>query len=106
MIDFLCSALIRYHFSSRLVPWVHFVPIAHSGADIVKKVEWLKRHDALAHRIAENARNFARSYLRLEDYYCYMTALLETLSGLTANTTAIRPFQPKPIDSLKYSSDI
>lgn len=65
-----------YHFSERLKPWVHYVPLAYNAADVVEKIEWLKAHDHLAQRIANNARNFGRSYLRLEDYYCYVSSYL------------------------------
>lgn len=100
----------RYHFSARLRPWVHYVPVSYSGADIVQKVEWLRKHNLMAKRIADNARNFARSYLRLEDYYCYIASLLETIGTLSANTnkfnnvSALQSFSPRPIDLLKYGN--
>ena len=30
-----------YHFSARLVPWVHYVPLAYSSADLIEKVQQL-----------------------------------------------------------------
>lgn len=31
-----------YHFSSRLRPWVHYVPLSYSASDLIEKIEWLK----------------------------------------------------------------
>ncbi len=28
----------EYHFSGRLVPWVHYVPLSYNTADVVAKV--------------------------------------------------------------------
>jgi hypothetical protein len=53
-----------------------------SAADVVEKIEWLKSHDKEAQQIALNARNFGLSYLRLEDQYCYVATLLDTLGEL------------------------
>jgi hypothetical protein len=37
-----------FHFSARLLPWVHYVPLTYSTADAIDKIEWLKRHDEKA----------------------------------------------------------
>ncbi len=49
-----------FHFSVRLKPWVHYVPLAYNMADAIDKIEWLKSHDELAQRIALNGRNFGK----------------------------------------------
>ncbi len=59
------------------------------------QVEWLKAHDELAHRIADNGRNFGLSYLRLEDTYCYAAAVLDTLGDVLHGSDALRPFNPQ-----------
>jgi hypothetical protein len=89
-----------YHFTARLKPWVHYVPIAYNAADVVEKIEWLKAHDHLAQRIASNARNFGKSYLRLEDYYCYIASALETVAAITKNTSAAVPFRSTKVTRL------
>ena len=83
-----------YHFSSRLKPWVHYVPLSYSAADVVDKILWLREHDHLAQRIALNARNFGRSYLRVEDYLCYVATAFNELSRLYNGSDALRPFDP------------
>lgn len=82
----------NYHFSSRLKPWVHYVPISTTGADIIHKIKWLRRHDNLARRIARNGYNFGRSYLRLEDYLCYTATALESLGKLLHGSDVLEPF--------------
>lgn len=72
---------LRYHFSARLIPWVHYVPLSYSSADLVRKVRWLRDHDELAQQLAANARAFARSYLRIEDYYCYALHAMEAVAS-------------------------
>ena len=53
-----------YTFSARLQPWVHYVPLAYNMADAIDKIDWLIKHDVMAHQIASNAKNFGKSYLR------------------------------------------
>ena len=84
---------LEYTYSARLVPWVHYVPLAYNGADVVAKIKWLREHDEDAHRIAENGRNFGKSYLRLEDYYCYLASTLKVISEIEAGTDATEPFE-------------
>jgi hypothetical protein len=89
------DSAFRYHFSSRLKPWVHYVPLNYAASDLAEKVAWLQSHDDLARKIVENARNFGNSYLRVEDYYCYGATALKTVSELTGKYDAHVPFHPK-----------
>jgi len=70
----------EYHFSSRLKPYVHFVPLTYSAADAAEKVKWLQQNDHLAKTLAANARNFALSHLRLEDIVCYAASALKVMA--------------------------
>ena len=67
--------------------------------DVIEKVEWLQKHDNMTQQLAMNAKVFADSYLRLEDYYCYPASALEILGNLMQNSDAMSPFQPKKIES-------
>lgn len=87
----------EYHFSGRLKPWVHYVPLTYSAADIVNKIEWLKKNDGMAQQLAANARNFGLSYLRLEDQYCYAATALETFGKIFRDSSALKPFSPTEI---------
>ena len=81
-----------YHFSARLQPWVHYVPLTYSAADLTEKIEWLIAHDEAAQRIARNARAFGDSYLRLEDTLCYVASALEAVGEVTGKRDANVPF--------------
>jgi hypothetical protein len=86
-----------YHFSYHLKPWVHYVPIVYSLADLIDKIEWLKQNDDLARQIVSNAQAFAKSHLRLEDYFCFVANALETMSDHVNGTSAAEPFSPVPM---------
>ncbi len=75
---------------------MHYVPLSYSAADVVTKIEWLKKNDHLAQKIAQNARNFGISYLRLEDQYCYVATALETFAELEKEGDATQGWDPKP----------
>lgn len=83
----------EYHFSSRLKPWVHYVPLSYTAVDAVAKVRWLQQNDHFARVLAHNARAFALSYLRLEDSVCYVASALATISSLS-EPSALEPFEP------------
>ena len=84
-----------YHFSALLKPWVHYVPLSYSAADVIDKVQWLLDHDDMARQIAANGRAFARSYLRMEDYYCYAAHAIEMLGNLQEGSNVTQPFYPQ-----------
>ena len=85
-----------YHFSARLKPWVHYVPLAYNAADLLEKVMWLKAHPNLARRLATNGKNFGASFLRLEDYHCYWASALEAIATV-ATPDALIPFKAKRV---------
>lgn len=87
-----------YTYGSFLKPWVHYVPISYTTADIVDKIEFLINHPILAERLAINARNFGISHLRFEDYMCYVASSLYAISNITSSTDANIPFKPKKVD--------
>lgn len=93
--------------NNRLKPWVHYVPISYNGADVIKKIEWLNSHPELAYKIALNAKTFGESFLRLEDYFCYMATLLYKLGEYYHNVSKhnediLIPFNAKPVFNTKH----
>lgn len=80
---------LLYHFSSRLKPWIHYVPISMTAADLPDKIKWLQDNDDKAKQLARNARNFGLSYLRLEDYYCYTAHLLKSFGEIVDKSALI-----------------
>jgi len=82
----------EYHFSWRLKPWIHYVPVSYNIADIAAKVKWLNDHPRQAYQLAVNAKNFADSHLRLEDYYCYWGTAFKTLGDVYSGSDGVSPF--------------
>eukprot|EP00600_Ochromonadales_sp_CCMP1393_P004692 CAMPEP_0174958234 /NCGR_PEP_ID=MMETSP0004_2-20121128/2511_1 /TAXON_ID=420556 /ORGANISM="Ochromonas sp., Strain CCMP1393" /LENGTH=321 /DNA_ID=CAMNT_0016206425 /DNA_START=615 /DNA_END=1580 /DNA_ORIENTATION=- len=95
---------LQYHITARLQPWVHYVPLSSSGADVAAKVRWLQEHDDLAQQIAQNGYNFGLSYLRLEDYLCYTANVLEAFATVMQGTgsTALQPAKPILLQHLPW----
>lgn len=91
-------------FSSRLKPWVHYVPITFSAADVIEKIQWLQSHDDMARQIALNAHNFAQSYLRLEDFYCYTARALYSIASVE-EASALEPFNALPVHDIDIESN-
>jgi len=89
------EAGFNYHFSARLQPWVHYVPLAYNMADLTDKVMWLQSNDDMAQILALNAANFGKSYLRLEDYLCYAAKAMEVLANLQRGSDALEPTNPQ-----------
>jgi hypothetical protein len=79
---------------------VHYVPITYNTADLIEKIQWLQNHELLAFRIAQNAKIFGESYLRLEDNYCYMATVMKTLGDLLERSDALQPFDARVIKEI------
>jgi len=77
------------------MPWVHYVPLAYNMADLIDKVEWLRSNDDMAQTLAQNAANFGKSYLRLEDYFCYAAKAMQVLAQLQRGSDALEPSDPQ-----------
>lgn len=82
----------HYHFSAKLEPWVHYVPLSYTSADLIEKLEFLRAHDDIAQQIAQNGLNFAKSYLRFEDHVCFALAALKTVADVEAGSDILTEF--------------
>ena len=71
---------------------MHYVPLTYSTADLIEKIEWLRANDGMARQLADNARNFGASYLRMEDHFCYAAAALQMVAEVENCTDVLRPF--------------
>lgn len=74
------------HFYGQLQPMVHYVPFKPDLSDLVEKLEWARKNDAKARKIAQNARQFVNDNLLPENIFCYYAQLLKEFS-----TRLIRP---------------
>nr|XP_006811770.1 PREDICTED: KDEL motif-containing protein 1-like [Saccoglossus kowalevskii] len=59
------------HYYGDLQPWVHYIPFKLDLSDLVEKLQWAKSHDKEAHKISQNAQQYARENLMSNDLYCY-----------------------------------
>eukprot|EP00746_Dinoflagellata_sp_MGD_P078329 gnl/MRDRNA2_/MRDRNA2_31334_c0_seq1.p1 gnl/MRDRNA2_/MRDRNA2_31334_c0~~gnl/MRDRNA2_/MRDRNA2_31334_c0_seq1.p1 ORF type:complete len:579 (-),score=114.42 gnl/MRDRNA2_/MRDRNA2_31334_c0_seq1:141-1877(-) len=56
---------MEQYFGPELKPYEHFIPVSLQNfeADLLEKLDWAKKNDAEAERIANNARNYAEKEL-------------------------------------------
>ena len=73
------------------------MPLAYNMADVADKVMWLKENDDMAQTLAQNAANFGKSYLRLEDYLCYAAKAMQILAQLQRGSDVLEPHDPQII---------
>jgi hypothetical protein len=95
--------LYSQHFSTRLKPWVHYVPLSYSMADAVEKIEWLIKNDDKAQQIAQNAANYGKSYLRMEDYFCYSAASLKLVADMEKASDILEPYNATLWPAVKWN---
>lgn len=53
----------REFFTPLMKPWVHYIPTDLMFGDLVKNVEWAKRHDGAVQQIVRNQNAFAERYI-------------------------------------------
>ena len=73
----------REFFYDMLIPWVHYVPIKTDLSDLCEKIQWLKDNDDKARVIAENAHEFVRDQLSLDNVNLYVATLVHRIGELT-----------------------
>lgn len=82
---FLCKSLVfhvgnewKEFFYDSLKPWIHYIPLKFnpSTEDIRNMIEYFKRNDNLAMKIAEEGFQYIWNHLRMEDVRCYWEKLL------------------------------
>ncbi|KAG9311046.1 hypothetical protein JVU11DRAFT_8944 [Chiua virens] len=66
------SLTLHDRFTSRIAPWVHYVPIQISYADLYDAVAFFRAQDELAARIAKAGREWSLQFWRKEDMTAYM----------------------------------
>ncbi|PLW30501.1 hypothetical protein PCANC_27899, partial [Puccinia coronata f. sp. avenae] len=56
-------------------PWYHYIPVKTDYSDLHDIIHFLKTHDHLAKRIAQNGRDYSLRYWRKQDMAAYMFRL-------------------------------
>jgi UDP-xylose:glucoside alpha-1,3-xylosyltransferase len=95
-----CGALVLHvrpraveFFSSKLLPWRHYIPLDRRAEDAVTELEMLRQNDAFARQIAERGRDFVEHHLGPEQVEGYWLHLLREYASL-------QRFTPRRDDSL------
>jgi hypothetical protein len=69
-----------YHADWR--PYIHYIPVKMDLEDLIDKLEWAKKHDKQAKRIANNMRKYARKRINPEANLLYLYLLINAYSQL------------------------
>ena len=51
-----------------LKPYVHYIPIKHDLSNLIEQINWALSNDSKAKQIAKNGQDFAKKYLKPEDF--------------------------------------
>ena len=65
-----------------LIPWVHYVPMAHEN-QLIPLTEWLLDHPVEARAIGEAGQRFVREYLTRDGILCYWRSFLALMGSVT-----------------------
>ncbi|KAF8550378.1 hypothetical protein OG21DRAFT_1446675 [Imleria badia] len=86
--------------TTRIAPWVHYVPIQTSYEDLYDAVSFFRVHDALGKRIARAGRAWSRRYWRRADMTAYMYRLLLEFARVTSLDRAAMDYVPVVIEDV------
>jgi len=75
----LAASKYRLWYRDMLKPFVHYVPVKSDLSDLVEKIKWCKSHDSKCQKIAQNAMDFAKTYLTKDGILDYLQKLLYDL---------------------------
>ncbi|KAI8619295.1 glycosyl transferase family 90-domain-containing protein, partial [Chytriomyces sp. MP71] len=78
----LYNGIFTDFFNWRLLPWVHYVPIAKDFSDLEDTLVWLQKNDDKARQIMENAHTLMNVVGSLSHMQCYTSLLLLEYSRL------------------------
>ncbi|KAJ7171166.1 hypothetical protein C8R46DRAFT_1087853 [Mycena filopes] len=79
-------------FTDRLAPWVHYVPIQNSYADLLDTLLFFRAHDQRGERIAAAGREWSRRFWRKEDLVAYMFRLFLEYARVMSTDRAAMSF--------------
>lgn len=65
-----------------LLPWIHYVPVAHDLHDLVDKIAWARAHDTESQQIAANGTRFAEQNLKRSNVYLHWYLALHAYAKL------------------------
>ena len=88
------ASVWRSYFYDAMLPYVHYVPLWHAGADdVLPAIRWLQRHDRQARRIGAAGQRLACEHLTQHGRLCYWQRLLRAYAELTQD---VAPLSARP----------
>ena len=72
----------RQWYYGGLEPYRHYIPVKADLSDLMEKINWAQEHDEEAKEIAEQATQFVKNNLMIEDTFLYLYQLLLHYSDL------------------------
>jgi hypothetical protein len=82
--------LNNFWFKSHLKPWVNYVPVSYSLAELEPTIQWLREHDSEAKQIAMNAMQLANTIFAPSYQREYITRELERVIGQPTHYNSLR----------------
>jgi hypothetical protein len=67
---------------TKLVPYIHYIPVSYDGSDLLHKVRWARSHDSNVQSMAMVAKSVARLMFTDDNIACYYYRLLTKYSIL------------------------
>lgn len=82
----------RLHYSDKLVPYEHYVPVKKDLSDLVSQIEWCRSNDHKCRKIASNALKLHSKILSMDAILDYLANQMNELAQMrqTDNLLAIR----------------
>jgi hypothetical protein len=100
------GSLFHEMYQPRLEAGTHYLPLNRSLADLAHVAAWAVENDASAARVANAAKEFARTWLSAEALACYVARLLVTLSEKQALPEGWRPPERTAHLTLVFDPDL
>ncbi len=99
-------------FSDLLVPYTHYVPIAHDLSDLIQQIEWCRANDASCEQIASNAKKFYDTHLCKSGILRFLRDTIVRLKGVVGTYVYCKSIvdiiveqENKDIEEMAFKSD-
>ena len=75
----LVASKYKLWYRHMLKPFEHYVPVRSDLSDLIDKIKWCKNHDEQCKQIAQNAKQFYKTYINKDGILDYLQQLLISL---------------------------
>lgn len=85
------QGFIQWYYD-RLKPWHNYVPVAPDMSDLVDKIKWLARNDAIAQHIGQNGQRLAESLTYEEETKRAVEVITAAFAYFNGGSARVGPF--------------